>query len=526
MSIRKEVEAERRRRLELNTGLAWAELAPGAIVRRVAVKVAGLPGLHLTVQPAGAITWSLRYTVAATGARQNLRIGDAFGMDREMAIDRARKLRDQAGQGVDLKAKRAVEKATHLAELARIRATQSTVGDVLNAYLAELRRKKAPSLRFVQALVTPPTESTLQRREATAVQLKPILKYLAMAVAQFDKVKAADVLDGYSQRWSHSGCVRVLGVYAAAWRFVLADPKLANTLAVLVNPWADLRVKADANINDDDDDDEGSAKGPATRALQPVEFAKLVAMWNGAAPTVTTARGDVVEAPRDRRLMLAAMLIAYSGQRVSQCLRVRPEHLQLDGPAPTWTIPFVERKRRAKLKGKEKDQRLPHVVALNSHAVAVLREALALHQADGQRVKWLFPRIDREGKVLNEARTAPSLTAFCQREAQRVGIERFDGRDLRRSWASWSAGMLAPTETEQEHAKKSGQRLVTEVYPFHVREQQMDHALPGMAAHYDYSDPIGQAHEAGERFAARWSDFSEKFMPGNVRYLRKNAQAA
>src|SRR5688572_29749474 len=108
--------------LVANTRLSEDELRPGASVRRVHIKEAGVPGLHLVIAPNGTATWALAYSVKNSGQRKSVKLGRALVMDRRAAIEAAGKERDKVLIGVDLKQARIDSAAAHAAELKAIKA--------------------------------------------------------------------------------------------------------------------------------------------------------------------------------------------------------------------------------------------------------------------------------------------------------------------------------------------------------------------------------------------------------------------
>ena len=236
--------------------------------------------------------------------------------------------------------------------------------------------------------------------------------------------------------------------------------------------------------------------------MTPEEFADLVLKWERPR-LLTTAKGAQVSAPPDRRCVLAAVLIATTGQRAMQVLRARPE--QFDLAAGLWHVPFAERKNRRVLQRQAKkapELIAPHTVPLPSQAVAVVRELITLNANTGSA--WLFPHYDRLGKTTKLPRTRQSFNQWLHGWIERAGGEQFDARDLRRSWATWAASWGVQWE---------------------VREKHLDHLLPGgLGNTYNRHTYIPERQLAAQLFGERWQQVLDerRGTVDNVRELATN----
>jgi integrase len=120
-------------------------------------------------------------------------------------------------------------------------------------------------------------------------------------------------------------------------------------------------------------------------------------VWN-AAPTET---GDVL------RLVIA------TGQRVLEVLRAEGRDLDLEGKV--WRMPAE----------KTKGGKQPHDVPLTKHALEIFRRLIDWN-GDG----WLFPaRAGAKGQIIG-------VTSVSQCAARIAGVNKFQPRDLRRTWKS------------------------------------------------------------------------------------------
>lgn len=106
-------------------------------------------------------------------------------------------------------------------------------------------------------------------------------------------------------------------------------------------------------------------------------------------------------------------LVIATGQRVKECLTI--EGRDVDLAARLWTIPAE----------KTKGRKTMHLVPLPPQAVELLGQLISLHGGG-----WLFPSRDgAKGEIVG----IPSVSRGASRME---GIEKFQPRDLRRTWKS------------------------------------------------------------------------------------------
>lgn len=152
-------------------------------------------------------------------------------------------------------------------------------------------------------------------------------------------------------------------------------------------------------------------------------------------------------------------LVMATGQRVKECLTI--EGRDVDMGARLWTIPAE----------KTKGRKTMHLVPLPAQAVELLERLISFH-GDG----WLFPARDgAKGEIVG----IPSVSRGASRME---GIEKFQPRDLRRTWKS--------------RAGDAGiDRFTRDLIQQHARTDTG-------SKHYDRHDYLPQMREAMDKWEA------------------------
>jgi integrase len=252
--------------------------------------------------------------------------------------------------------------------------------------------------------------STAEKRRELRKDLLP-----ALGACRPDQVKPEDidrVARSVSERGAPAQARRLIMHVKSLYNYVLLDrPALAQKYGVVSNPAATLARRRTASAA-------YPASAPRKRVLSDAE---LAAVW--------PALGAGAMAPRTR---LVLQLTLATAQRHGEVRQIQPRHLALDGHAPMWVIP------RLCTKTKLHD----HAVPLSPLAVALLREALALHT--GEPTDWLFPAPGNGKHRLEKTVPATALAHF--RRTRLPAIEPFTPHDLRRTAATGMRRVGVPGE--------------------------------------------------------------------------------
>jgi integrase len=315
---------------------AWLRAAKG---RAALYRVADGGGLCAEVHPSGAIYWRLRYRVAGKARMAGLGRWPAVSL--AAARKAAAKLRDQVGAGLDpVHVKREAKRAEKIA-------AANTFEAVAVEWMEHNPQHLAPvTLAKAKAMLSRYLFPTIGRRPITEITAGEILPCLR-AVEKAGKLETAH---------------RLRERASSVFRWAIATDRLTS------DPTRDLR---------------GSIKA--------------VIETNRAAITKPDAVGE-----------LLLRIDGYQGQYITRAaLRllplvfVRPGELRhaewsefnLDGTAPTWTIPG----RRMKGVHRKAATRGDHVVPLSRQAVEILRE---LRHLTG-RFRLVFPGVRKVSTPLS-----------------------------------------------------------------------------------------------------------------------------
>lgn len=297
-------------------------------------------GLYLEVSPKGGKWWRLKYRF---GGKEKLL---SLGTYPDTSLKKAREKRDEArtllASGVDPSAARKAERASNL-------------GAAANSFEAIARE-------FQQTRQGDWSEPHSRRwLERLAKDVFPYLG--ACALSDITAPMLLEALRRVEARGVRETVHSILQACGQVFRYGIATGRAER------NPAGDLRG-----------------------ALRPV------LVKNMAAVTEPAAVGELMRAIDDYQgnpLTRGALkLSALVFQRPGNVRAMQWSALELDGKAPTWTIPAAEMKRSRY----EKQNGRPHLVPLPSQALAVLAE---LRPLSGHG-KYVFPSILGGGRPMSE----------------------------------------------------------------------------------------------------------------------------
>ncbi len=357
-----------------------------------------LPGFGVRVQPSGRRLYVVRYKVKDANRTQRkmvlCRYQDAAP---EKARGMAREVFQAVARGEDPAAERAPEKKPK---------PTVTVEDLFTGYVTNLRDKGKASAEVVEYALLKGGKNAAdalgRTKHPAAVTSADVVSYVARFYREGHR-GAADKARGYIQ---------------AAYNWALRS---ANDYTTLVRRDWGITMNPATSVAKD----HGAIK-ERNRNLNADEIRQL---WQACDDhTAGFTEGTEVCI----RMMLAC------GQRVQETLRLCGRELDLD--AATWTLPA------AKTKGKKRD----HTIPLPAIIVPHLR-ALKDKHGDGT----LFPaRPGSAHATLRDISVAHAVARWLAMDG--VEMEKFQTRDLRRSWKSRAhdAGIDRFTrDLIQQHAK-------------------------------------------------------------------------
>jgi integrase len=413
-----------------------------------------LKGFCLQATATGARTFYVAYTSPTTGKRRRMKLGPYPSVSLSKARDLCREARKLIAEGTDPQDHRSQAKQERQAQAAQD-AARGTVDDLMGLYVDQLR-------------------SDHTRRQVRSIWTRDIAPAIGAKKARdVTPDDVADIMGRILARSAEQG--RTGTTLANRARSYL---RAAFELGRQAHRMPTLRAKAPPfDIQDNPADEVEKAEKherPRDRSLTPEE---LRAVWFGIgepyAHTVTVTRGGkswtqeqtATPAPV---IALALRWMLATGQRVEEVLSARWD--EIDQVEKVWAIPADRRKNRH-----HNHTREPHLVPLADFHLKLLDEIQAA-QADGG--PWLFPSPKNPDKP-------PPTTSFSQavrRWCDRTGCERFQPRDLRRTWKTLAGRARVDLE---------------------IRNRIQGHALQDIGSRsYDRHDYLDEKREGMERWAA------------------------
>jgi len=331
----------------------------------------------------------------------------------------------------------------------QVAAAAGTVGDLFAEYVASLRRAGRPSAREVEHALLTGKKNAAEAlgRDDRAADVRPetVAAFLAR-VYQRGARTAADRYRSYMHAAFQWGARSTHDYTRSA-----GNDGPRTHYGIVSNPVGLIPRDHGANRARD-------------RALS---VAELRALWSG-------CEGEgfsLLTTP-------AIRLLICTGQRVTDILRARGEHFDLE--AGTWEIPSELRK---------KDNGV-HVVPLAPQAIEVLRELIDVR---GKGI--LFPRKGKPHMPI----PYQSINQALKRWAERAEVPPFQARDLRRTWKTLAGEAGISKE---------------------MRDRIQGHALTDVSAvHYDRYAYLREKREA----MATWSAWLDGILRQTVVSIRQAA---
>ena len=368
-----------------------------------------LKGFGIQITNTGARGFFCAYTAPVTGKRRTLSLGLYPTVGLADARSRCREARKLLAQGIDPAEQREADRERQRAEMEAAEA-RGTVEDLFDLYLANLRRNgRTRGADEAESIYTRDVAPVIGTMKANAVSPDHIADILARVLTR-------------AQKRGYTGVTlanRTRSYLRAAFELGRARKRRGSTHAE--SKRFDLRD----NPVDDTEPEEGER--PRDRHLSPEE---VCSVWVGLAEpydqevTVTTRRGKTrtqtqTWAP-DALMALAVRFLLATGQRVEEVLGARWD--EIDEAEQLWTIPADRRKNAGKNASRE-----PHLVPLTDLALDLLRQ-LAERRVDHS--PWLFPSPKDPERSVSPSTLSQAVRRFCDR----TGMDRFQPRDLRRTW--------------------------------------------------------------------------------------------
>jgi integrase len=368
-----------------------------------------LKGFGLQVTKTGARGFFLAYTAPVTGKRRTMSLGLYPTVSLAEARNRCREARRLLAKGIDPTEQREADREAARAEREAEQA-RGTVADLFDLYLTNLKRngrtRGADEAKTIYDRDIGPVIGAMKARDVTPDHVADILaRVLARA-----------------QKHGHTGVT----IANRTRSYLRAAFEMGRQRRRKGSMHAEAR-RFDLRENPVDDTAPEEGERPRDRHLSPDE---LRTVWFGLAEpyqqevTVTAQNGNVRRQTQtwapDPLVALAVRWLLATGQRVEEVLGARWS--EIDEAEALWVIPAERRKNRAHNASRE-----PHLVPLTGLHQELLRE-IAERRVDGS--PWLFPSPKDPEDSVSSSTLAQAVRRFCDR----TGLDRFQPRDLRRTW--------------------------------------------------------------------------------------------
>lgn len=331
-------------------------------------------GLYLLVTPGGGRLWRFKYRFPPRSTENKEKL-ISFGRYPEVSLEQARERRDAArrdiANGIDPSLRRTCERiciSSAFESVARefigvLRAANISPESPSRAAADLIEKRRAPSRRARRREpISAETVETMERR----LELH-VFPYIGERdVRLLTPRELLEVLRRIESRGTHDLAHRVRAICSRVLRYARATGRQCEDVA------ADL-----------------------VGSLTPVESEHLAAIVE---PAKIGALLRAIEAyPGDPVTHLALRLVPYIFPRPIEFRTMEWAHVQLEGVAPEWRVPW----RRMKM-------REPHIVPLARQAVEVLRE-VRLHT--GYR-RWVFPQLRNPDRPMSGCCITAALRAM------------------------------------------------------------------------------------------------------------------
>lgn len=373
-------------------------------------------GLRLRIMPTGAKSWNLRFVWR--GKRQRLSLGSWPDTTLRAAREAAAAARTLLARGIDPRTaerlpaprRRAAAPAPEAEPLPR-HSIENLAAEFMALFVEPQRKQPEYVRRILDTIVLP----NWRHRDARTIKPREVV----------------ELLDDIVGRGSPIMANRTAGVLSQMFRFgvhrAIVD---SSPVQLLYRP--------------------GGKEKPRDRALTDAELRAFVVNLDAVMRSARTAHV--------LRILLA------TGQRRGEIARARWSDLDLEGEAPTWSIPAEHSKTG-----------VAHVVPLSPFAV---REFRALRAYAG-RSPFVFPADG--GKVAADAKLLTRSVSRCEKRFEKAGIAPFTVHDLRRACRTGLAKLRVADE---------------------VAERVLNHSLSGMRGVYNRHDYLPEMREALNRWGA------------------------
>jgi len=415
-----------------------------------------LKGFGLQITRTGARGFFCAYTAPVTGKRRTLSLGLYPSVGLAKARTRCREARQLLARGIDPAEQREADREAARAEREAADA-RGTVADLFDLYLANLKRNgRTRGAEEAKSIYDRDIGPVIGTMKANAVTPDHIADILARVLAR-------------AQKRGHTG--KTLANRTRA--YLRAAYELGRSRKRRGSMHAEAK-RFDLRENPVDDTEPEEGERPRDRHLSPDE---VRAVWTGLAESYQT---EVTVKPRsgavrrqkqtwapDPLMALAVRWLLATGQRVEEVLGARWS--EIDEDERLWVIPAERRKNRAKNLSRE-----PHLVPLTDLHLDLLRQ-LAERRVDDS--PWLFPSPKDPQSPVSPATLSQAVRRFCNR----TGMDRFQPRDLRRTWKTLAGRASIDLE---------------------VRNRIQGHALQDVGSrHYDRWGYLPEKCAAMERWA-------------------------
>jgi integrase len=368
-----------------------------------------LKGFGIQITRTGARGFFCAYTAPVTGKRRTLSLGLYPTVGLAEARSRCREARGLLARGIDPSEQREADRERERAEREAAEA-RGTVADLFDLYLAHLKRNGR-------------TRGAAEAKSIYDRDVAPVIGTMKANAVTPDHI--ADILARILSRAQKRGRTgRTLANRTRA--YLRAAFELGRSRKRKGSMHAEAK-RFDLRENPVDDTEPEEGERPRDRHLS---LEEVRAVWVGLAEpyeqevTVTTREGKTRRQTQtwapDPLMALAVRFLLVTGQRVEEVLGASWD--EFDEAERLWTIPADRRKNRGKNTSRE-----PHLVLLTDLALDLLRQ-LAERRVDES--PWLFPSPKDPERSVSPSTLSQAVRRFCDR----TGMDRFQPRDLRRTW--------------------------------------------------------------------------------------------
>lgn len=346
--------------------------------KRLEIRDDVVKGLEFRITERGQKSWYFQYTRKSDRRRRRVMLGTYPALELAPARKRAIELRAAVENGADPAAER--------------KARQS----------AMTFRELAEERLEVDTSITDATKQ--QYKQALLADVFNAIGHVPASEVTADMV--ARVLDDVEGRGAAVHADRVRSAIGSTFK------------------WAIKRRRAEVSMDPTAGLGKRGPTVPRTRVLSDLELATF---WHAI---------GAESSPLTPSMQLIVKLAVLTGQRRSEVCGARTSELDLEGAAPSWTIPGDRRQAGKIIRGRMKN-RQPQVVPLSRQAIELWRQAVEL--AEGH--VCVFPsrpvQSPRMGPTQFPHIRPDSVSQAMRRLRAIAGIEDIRLHDMRRCIATW-----------------------------------------------------------------------------------------